>query len=138
MQFCEVCGYIKSYGNKFFFTSLLLLFLDPGSGMGKNQDPGSGINIPDPQHCLDGSKLVSVALSDKLCCRQVSVCHFLWIGQGHNRETVFSELGTHRLGKVLFTKKYFYLYFLLSALFTNQQFTFRLIFVTKKSLLFIE
>jgi hypothetical protein len=30
--------------------------LDPGSeirgsGMGKNQDPGSGINIPDPQHC---------------------------------------------------------------------------------------
>jgi hypothetical protein len=29
----------------------LLLFLDPGSGLGKNQDPGSGINIPDPQHC---------------------------------------------------------------------------------------
>ncbi len=53
MQFCEIFGYIKSY-NKFFFTllfSLLLLFLDPGSGMGKNQDPGSGINIPDPQHC---------------------------------------------------------------------------------------
>jgi hypothetical protein len=25
--------------------------LDPGSGMGKKQDPGSGINIPDPQHC---------------------------------------------------------------------------------------
>jgi hypothetical protein len=28
---------------------------DPGSGMlgmGKNQDPGSGINIPDPQHWL--------------------------------------------------------------------------------------
>ena len=23
---------------------------DPGSGMGKNQDSGSGINIPDPQH----------------------------------------------------------------------------------------
>jgi hypothetical protein len=42
-----------------FHLSLLLLFLDPGSeirdpgsGMGKNQDPGSGINIPDPQHCL--------------------------------------------------------------------------------------
>jgi hypothetical protein len=27
---------------------------DPGSGMGKNQDPGSGINIPDPQHCKKG------------------------------------------------------------------------------------
>jgi hypothetical protein len=24
---------------------------DPGSGMGKNQDPGSGINIPDLQYC---------------------------------------------------------------------------------------
>jgi hypothetical protein len=23
----------------------------PGSGMDKNQDPGSGINIPDPQPC---------------------------------------------------------------------------------------
>jgi hypothetical protein len=23
---------------------------DPGSGMGKNQDPGSGMNIQDPQH----------------------------------------------------------------------------------------
>jgi hypothetical protein len=28
---------------------------DPGSGMGKNQDPGSGINIPDPQHCEKGT-----------------------------------------------------------------------------------
>ncbi len=35
----------------FFFTSLWLLFLHPVSGMGKNQDPGSGINIPDPQRC---------------------------------------------------------------------------------------
>jgi hypothetical protein len=24
--------------------------------MGKNQDPGSGINIPDPQHCGMGKK----------------------------------------------------------------------------------
>jgi hypothetical protein len=35
----------------FFHPSLLLLFLDPGSGMGKNHDPGSEIKIPDPQHC---------------------------------------------------------------------------------------
>ncbi len=34
----------------FFPTPLLVLLLDPGSGMDKNQDPGSGINIPDPQH----------------------------------------------------------------------------------------
>jgi hypothetical protein len=26
---------------------------DPGSGMGKNQDLGSGINILDPQHCRE-------------------------------------------------------------------------------------
>jgi hypothetical protein len=37
---------------------------DPGSGMetvrirdGKKSDPGSGINIPDPQHCPDVSFL---------------------------------------------------------------------------------
>jgi hypothetical protein len=36
----------------FFHPSLLLLFLDPRSGMDKNQDPGSRINIPDPQHCI--------------------------------------------------------------------------------------
>jgi hypothetical protein len=40
----------KKGTTNFFHPSLLLLFLDPGSGMGKNQDPGSGINIPDPQH----------------------------------------------------------------------------------------
>jgi hypothetical protein len=26
---------------------------DLGSGIGKNQDPGSGINIPDPPHCAN-------------------------------------------------------------------------------------
>jgi hypothetical protein len=31
---------------------LLLLFLDLDSGMDKKQDPGSGINILDPQHCI--------------------------------------------------------------------------------------
>jgi hypothetical protein len=36
----------------FLHPSLFYLFLDPGSGMGKNQDPGSGINIPDPPHWL--------------------------------------------------------------------------------------
>ncbi len=43
---------------KNFFSPLLFVAVfgsgirDPGSGMGKNQDPGSGINIPDPPHCL--------------------------------------------------------------------------------------
>jgi hypothetical protein len=57
LQFCEICGYIKSYDNKFFSPlSFVAVFgsgiRDPRSGMGKNQDPGSGINIPDPQHCF--------------------------------------------------------------------------------------
>jgi hypothetical protein len=38
----------------FFYPSLLLRFLDPGSDIRdpewvKNQDPGSGVKIPDPQ-----------------------------------------------------------------------------------------
>ena len=33
-------------------NSTCLWIRDPGSGMGKNQDPGSGINITDPQHWL--------------------------------------------------------------------------------------
>ncbi len=47
----------KCLTKDFFHPSLFYLFLDPGSGirdpgsgMGKNEDPGSGINIPDPQH----------------------------------------------------------------------------------------
>ncbi len=34
---------------------------DPGSGMSKNQDPGSGINIPDPQHCIKDQFLACTA-----------------------------------------------------------------------------
>ncbi len=46
LQFCEIYGY-KRYDNKFFFhTSLLLLFLDPGSEI---RDPGwVKIRIRDP------------------------------------------------------------------------------------------
>jgi hypothetical protein len=40
----------KGMTTNFFHPCLSLLLLDPGSGMGKNQDPVSGINIPDPQH----------------------------------------------------------------------------------------
>jgi hypothetical protein len=46
--------------------SLLLLFRDPGSGMGKNQDPGSGINIPDPPHCPQHWKNIKMAYFKKL------------------------------------------------------------------------
>ncbi len=34
-----------------FWVKILKFFdADPGSAMEKNSDPGSGINIPDPQH----------------------------------------------------------------------------------------
>jgi hypothetical protein len=38
-----------------FFSPLsFVAVLDPGSGMAKNQYPGSGIKIPDPQLCDAG------------------------------------------------------------------------------------
>jgi hypothetical protein len=48
----------------FFWVKILKFFdADPGSGMetvrnrdGKKLDPGSAINIPDPQHCLQRHK----------------------------------------------------------------------------------
>ncbi len=43
----------KNMWKKNFFTPLFcscFWIRDPGSRIGKNQDPGSGINIPDPQH----------------------------------------------------------------------------------------
>ncbi len=38
----------KGMTTNFFHSSLLLLFLDPGSRMGKNQDPGSRIRDKHP------------------------------------------------------------------------------------------
>jgi hypothetical protein len=53
LQFCEICGYKKSYDNKFFFTPLFCCcFWIRDPGWVKIKDPGSGINIPDPQHWL--------------------------------------------------------------------------------------
>ncbi len=52
--FCEIYGYKKSCDNKLFFTPLFCCrfwIRDPRSGI---WDPGSGINIPDPQHLFQG------------------------------------------------------------------------------------
>ncbi len=57
VQFCEIYYFKKKVSQQIFFHPCLSLLFwdpgseiwDPGSGMGKNQDPGSGINIPDPQ-----------------------------------------------------------------------------------------
>jgi hypothetical protein len=36
-----------------FFPSSFVVVVVVGSGMDKIHDPGSGINIPDPKHCLE-------------------------------------------------------------------------------------
>jgi hypothetical protein len=36
---------------RFFLPPLFLFLFHPGFGMEENHDPGSGIKIPDPQHC---------------------------------------------------------------------------------------
>ncbi len=58
LQFWEIYGCIKGLTTNFFshlsFDAVLdpgSEIQDPGSGMGKNQDPGSRINILDPRHC---------------------------------------------------------------------------------------
>jgi hypothetical protein len=39
----------------------------PGSGIGENQDPGSGINIPDPQHwIIDTVQIVKTVVVIKM------------------------------------------------------------------------
>jgi hypothetical protein len=48
---CDIFGHKKGRTTNFFLLLILLPLLDPGFGMEKNQDPGSGINIPDPQQC---------------------------------------------------------------------------------------
>jgi hypothetical protein len=62
IQFCEICDYKKSVITNFFSPlSFVTVFgsgiRDPGSGMDKNQDPGSGINIPEPPHCQDPNQI---------------------------------------------------------------------------------
>ena len=73
--------------NNFFHPSLLLLFLDPrfgiqdpGSGMGKNQDPGSGINIPDPQHWFISLSTIQrkKIMLQKLICPSLLKNNFLF------------------------------------------------------------
>jgi hypothetical protein len=50
LNFVKFVATKKGLTTKFFSPLSFVAVLDPGSGMGKNQDSGSGINIPDPQH----------------------------------------------------------------------------------------
>jgi len=43
---------------------------DPGSGMGKNQDLGSGINIQDLQHCNKHSKKSIITFLVTACAQE--------------------------------------------------------------------
>ena len=50
-EFRQICDYEKCFYKPFSSDNcLLLVFLDRGSEMSKTEDPGSGINIPDPPH----------------------------------------------------------------------------------------
>jgi hypothetical protein len=56
-NFVKFMAIKKGMTTNFFSPLSFVAVLDPGTGIrdseiGKNQDPGSGINIPDPQHCL--------------------------------------------------------------------------------------
>ncbi len=65
VQFCEIYDFKKKLWQQIFFTNVFHCCFwirdpgseirDPGSGMGKNQDPGFGMNIPDPPHCFLGN-----------------------------------------------------------------------------------
>jgi hypothetical protein len=56
----NIPNHISEHLEKFFWVKILKFFdadLDPESLWpwirdGKKSDPGSGINVPDPQHCL--------------------------------------------------------------------------------------
>ncbi len=76
---------------------------DPGSGMGKNQDPGSGINIPDPpQQKLRGIQ------------KPNSWTYSFFEVPGHNLESSQTwgfcmDLLNHREGGVVFCQVFFFL-----------------------------
>jgi hypothetical protein len=56
-----------------FFAVVGSEILDPGAGIDKKQDPGSGINIRDPQHCFFLNKL-----SPNSSLWGISNCFFLY------------------------------------------------------------
>ncbi len=63
----------ESLKNNFGGKILKFFYADPGPGMEKtriqdgiNSDPGSGINIPDPQHCLHDERNGSFILIWKI------------------------------------------------------------------------
>jgi hypothetical protein len=68
--------------SNFFHPSLLLMFLDPGSGMGKNQDQGSGINIPD-RNTAFLKHFLRLAVEDGLSFNQIATSEFLSLAFGH-------------------------------------------------------
>jgi hypothetical protein len=49
----QLGSYFRDFRNNFLVKILKLFDADPGSGM-PNSDPGSRINIPDPQHWIFG------------------------------------------------------------------------------------
>jgi hypothetical protein len=60
--------------------------------MGKNQDPGSGINIPDPQHCLPQFAHNGLSLYHAwLVCLALSLM-FLAYSRGYKNRAIVKKL----------------------------------------------
>ncbi len=105
---------------KFFFSSLSFLpvfgseIRDPGSRMGKNQDPGSGINIPDTQHCKESIPSANVACQASTV-RQIRLSY--WPARAGNRfigslkALQIRDLQHKKWGQSLFLKPVFCLPF---------------------------
>jgi hypothetical protein len=72
--------------------------MDPGSRMDKNQDPGSGINIPDPQTLPVLQAVIFVFLDSYLNFRLFSrftkedPTYRVWF-DNENKETIASGMG---------------------------------------------
>ncbi len=75
LQFFDICGYKKMVGQKIF---LLVQFLDPGSGMDKNQDPGSGDKYPGSATLLgyldQGNRTLCIS-----CCINTFFTHYFMV-----------------------------------------------------------
>jgi hypothetical protein len=98
----------KGLTTNFFSPLSLLLFLDPGSGTGKNQDPGSGIN---------GSATLSVGLfkgrieliiSFEVLPVAVRLCIAAlgWLNIGQLQKVDKRSLSSHYIHPVLWNRNY--------------------------------
>jgi hypothetical protein len=76
---------------------------DPGSGIrdGKNPDPGSGINIPDPQHWFDGKQTKAISFFLQVSTSAAEIWEARLSRTRHFFPTIFSSSWQENLEKLL-------------------------------------